>query len=83
MVSVNFRVVGIYCYIPGLDFKDLSRSSNSPISPSSTIKEIQNGTRRGISVISTSYQYPKKSLFHKVMLASSKRNEMMSDGMRR
>lgn len=44
-ITVNFRVVGIYCYIPGLDFDALSASSGRPISPDSTIQEIQDAVK--------------------------------------
>ena len=45
MTIVNFRVVGIYCYIPGLDFDALSVSSGRPISENSTIKVIQDAVK--------------------------------------
>ena len=46
-VIVNFRVVGIYCYIPGYTFGELtSIDRNYPIDSGSTIKEVQERIER-------------------------------------
>ena len=45
-VRVNFRVVGIYCYIPGYTFGELtSIDPDCPIGSGSTIQEVQNAVK--------------------------------------
>ena len=44
-VRVNFRVVGIYCYIPGYTFGELTSDSDCPIGSGSTIQKVQEAVK--------------------------------------